>query len=112
MADKQISKETQGQFTESGFWNVMRKVGRKVAEPALKAYYAMMKPSCPAWARAVLIGALAYLILPIDAIPDVIPVVGFTDDLGVLLAALRTVASEIDEEVEAQAAAKAEAWFG
>ena len=66
----------------------------------------------PAWAKAIIIGALAYFIMPLDAIPDAIPVAGYSDDLGALSAALAMVAMYITEDVKAQARSKMEEWFG
>lgn len=65
----------------------------------------------PAWAKGVIVGALGYLIFPIDLIPDVIPGVGFTDDWGVLLGAIATVATHIKEEHKRAAAAQASRLF-
>ncbi len=55
--------------------------GKEVIRKALQLYYAMKRPDCPAWAKAVIIGALAYFIVPTDALPDFIPAIGYTDDL-------------------------------
>jgi uncharacterized membrane protein YkvA (DUF1232 family) len=55
---------------------------------------------------------LGYFISPIDAIPDVIPFVGYSDDLGVLVAAVATVSTYITDDVKAKAKAKLQDWFG
>jgi uncharacterized membrane protein YkvA (DUF1232 family) len=60
----------------------------------------------------VIYGALAYFVLPTDAIPDVIPVVGFSDDLGALAAAMGTVALYVDDNVKRLTAIKLREWFG
>ena len=86
--------------------------GKPVTEKTLQLFYATQSPDTPAWAKRVIYGALAYLILPIDAIPDYLPVVGFTDDLGVITAALTTVASYISPEIKAKSKAKMAQWFG
>jgi len=57
------------------------------------AAFAVADPATPAWAKAILGAAIAYVLCPIDAIPDAIPVIGWTDDIGVLGAALTGVAS-------------------
>ncbi|ABK50085.1 MULTISPECIES: YkvA family protein [Shewanella] len=104
------------QFTETGFWNKIklfgRQAGREVVERALWLYYAAQKPNTPKWAKSVIFGALAYFISPLDAIPDLTPLVGFTDDLGALAAALTMVMLYIDDEVKSQAADKLALWFG
>ena len=66
----------------------------------------------PAWAKASIIGALGYLISPIDLIPDVIPVVGFTDDAGVIAAVLLLIKAYIKDEHRARARAKIAEFFG
>jgi len=101
---------------EHGFWPKLRDhaltAGREVVEKALWLYYAARAPQTPAWARSVIYGALAYLILPADAIPDALPAIGFSDDLATLTAAVATVALFIDDAVREQAAAKLAGWFG
>ena len=66
----------------------------------------------PAWAKGVIYGALGYFIFPLDAIPDVVPVVGYADDLGVLTAALAMVAIHITPEIKEQGRQRLEQWFG
>ena len=60
----------------------------------------------------MIFGALAYFISPVDAIPDIIPMAGFTDDLGALAAAIGMVAMYITDDVKAQARQKWLTWFG
>jgi uncharacterized membrane protein YkvA (DUF1232 family) len=105
-----------GEFTDERFWDKVKHfalaAGREVIEKALWLYYAFQKPETPAWAKAVIAGALAYFILPVDAIPDAIPVVGYTDDLGALASALGMVAMHISADVKQQASQKLNDWFG
>ena len=65
------------------------------AEDLLAAYYCAFDRDTPLPVKATLVGALAYFVLPVDAIPDVLPVIGFTDDAAVLAAAINLVASHI-----------------
>ncbi len=65
------------------------------AEELLTAYYCALDRSTPVQVKATLIGAIAYFVLPFDAIPDMLPVLGFTDDAAVLAAAIKLVASAI-----------------
>jgi uncharacterized membrane protein YkvA (DUF1232 family) len=103
-------------FDDSSFWDKVthfaKKAGREVIEKALWLYYAAQRPETPVWAKSVIYGALAYFVLPVDAIPDMVPVVGFSDDLGALAAAIGSVAMYITDDVKEQARAKLEAWFG
>lgn len=67
------------------------------AEQALAAYYCSIDPTTPRHAKAILIGALAYFITPVDAIPDVIAGLGFTDDAAVFWAAWRSISTYVDD---------------
>ena len=104
------------EYSEDGFWkkvkNVFKKAGLKVTYAALTLYYSYQKKDTPVWAKSIIVGALGYFISPIDAIPDISPVVGYADDLGVLLAAVATVAAYIDNEVKQYAKDKLHTWFG
>ncbi|QYJ78606.1 YkvA family protein [Shewanella acanthi] len=104
------------EYTETGFWNKIKlfgkQAGRDVVERALWLYYAAQQPNTPAWAKSVILGALAYFISPIDAIPDLTPLVGFTDDLGALAAAITMVTLYIDDGVKTLAKEKLVLWFG
>ncbi len=79
------------------FWRKMRRIAARIpfAEDLLTAYYCAFDRSTPLQVKATLIGAIAYFILPVDAIPDVLPVIGFTDDAAVLATAIKLVASSI-----------------
>lgn len=111
MSQDQFSQE----YSESGFWEKVKKyaktAGESVLEPALKMYYAAADSDSPAWARTIMIGALGYFISPIDAIPDVVPLVGYSDDLGALAAALAATAAHIKEEHASKAKETLKQWF-
>ena len=62
--------------------------------------------------KTVVYGALAYFLIPLDAIPDAVFVIGYSDDLAVLSAALVTISLYVDVEVEQQADCKVREWFG
>ena len=97
-------------------WSTLKKVaastGRKTVYSALILFYCLKDPDTPKWAKGVIVGALGYLILPMDAIPDVIPGVGYGDDWGVLVTALGTVAAYIKDAHKAKAQAQVEKFFG
>lgn len=102
-------------FDDDSFWSKIRNfavtAGREVIEKALWLYYAAQSSNTPLWAKTTIYGALAYFIFPLDAIPDMVPVVGYTDDLGTLAAAVGTVSLYITSEVKAQAKKKLSDWF-
>jgi uncharacterized membrane protein YkvA (DUF1232 family) len=89
----------------------MKSAGKKVLTPALQLYYAAIDQDTPKWAKRAIYGALGYLIFPVDAIPDMIPMVGLTDDLTVLLAALATTVAYIKPEHKAKAQAQVSKWL-
>ena len=103
-------------YDEKSFWEkiaeLAKKLAKHVVEKALWLYYAAESEETPEKARFVAYGALGYLILPVDAIPDFIPTIGYTDDLGVLTVALLFIAFHITPEVKEQARKKMEDIFG
>ncbi len=68
------------------------------SEDALAAWYCARDPATPSRVRFILISAIAYFVLPLDAIPDIVPFLGFTDDAAVLAAAITSVAHEMKPE--------------
>jgi uncharacterized membrane protein YkvA (DUF1232 family) len=82
------------------FWSKFRRVVAQLpfAEDLLAAYYCAFDRQTPRHVQATLLGAIAYFILPFDVIPDMLPVLGFTDDAAVLATAIRLVASHITPE--------------
>ncbi|MSP89898.1 MAG: DUF1232 domain-containing protein [Alphaproteobacteria bacterium] len=104
--DKKRLEEDEG-TVRRGFWRKVRAtLGRApFIFDALAAFHAATDPLTPLHVKAVLLGALAYFVLPIDAIPDFIAGLGYTDDAAVLLAAIKTVSGHITGEHRARAAA-------
>ena len=80
-----------------GFWKTFRRAVRFIplSEELIAGYYCALDPATPPRVRAVLLGALAYFVLPLDAIPDLLAGIGFTDDLTVLVATLALVRAHI-----------------
>lgn len=103
-------------YSEKGFFEkivqVAKLAGITVIYAGLLLYYASFNPKIPAKVKAIIIGALGYFIFPLDVISDFIPAVGYVDDLGILVAALVTVAVYIDDEVKQKAKDKLSDWFG
>jgi len=83
-----------------GFWRKLARHADKVPflDEALAGYYCAVDRRTPLAAKAVLMAALAYFVLPGDLVPDLIPALGFTDDAAVIYAALRAVGSQITGE--------------
>jgi uncharacterized membrane protein YkvA (DUF1232 family) len=87
------------------FWAKFKRVVAQLpfAEDLLAAYYCAFDKKTPRHVQATLLGAIAYFILPFDFIPDMMPVLGFTDDAAVLATAIRLVASHITPDHRAAA---------
>ena len=90
-----------------GFWDKVKRVGRTIpfGEDLVAAYYCALDPAMPNRVKWVLIGALAYFVVPFDGIADFLPLLGFTDDAAVIAAAIAQVAGSINEEHRAKARA-------
>ena len=88
-----------------GFWPKVRRVARRLPflDQLLAAYYCTLDPKTPIQVKAVLMGALAYFVLPVDVIPDFIAGFGYTDDATVLYAAIRSVGKYIRDDHRARA---------
>lgn len=82
------------------FWAKLKRLATRLpfAEDLLAAYYCAFDRETPRHVQASLLGAIAYFVLPLDFMPDMLPVLGFTDDAAVLATAIRMVASHIRPE--------------
>lgn len=80
-----------------GFWPKIRRTAARIpfADQVLSVWYAARDPETPTAAKGIMLGALAYFVLPTDAIPDLFAVVGFTDDAAVFAALLATLGANI-----------------
>jgi uncharacterized membrane protein YkvA (DUF1232 family) len=90
------------------FWSKLKKVASQLPfiEDLLAAYYCAFDKQTPRHVQVALLGAIAYFILPFDFIPDMMPVLGFTDDAAILATVIRLVAGNItDDHREAARAA-------
>lgn len=83
-----------------GFWPKLKRVAARLpfAEDLLAAYYAAFDHQTPLQVKAALLGALAYFVLPVDVMPDILPLLGYTDDALVLVTVLRMVSGNIRDE--------------
>lgn len=102
-------------FTQSDFVDKIAKIakraGAKLVYAALILYYTLQSDKVSAANKAMIIGALGYMISPLDVIPDAIPIAGLSDDLAVLLFVLRKVWTDIDPEIQERARERLSKWF-
>ena len=105
----------QESYSEEGFWDKVKTFAQKLGSTglyyALVLYYMTLDDKVPLQQKAIIMGALGYLILPLDVIPDAFLGVGFSDDIGVMLTALRAVKDNITVEHLESAERKLKEWF-
>ena len=94
---------------------ILRKVlitaGRTLALPALEAFEILIEPSIPSQVRMSMLAALTYLIMPMDLVPDLVPIAGFSDDLVALTAVISLWSSHITPEIRIKARRKLDKWI-
>ena len=103
ITEKELQKYEQ-HYNDSSFLDKVSKYGKLIGITALykavQLWFVLQKPDVPAGTKAVIMGALGYLIAPLDFLPDLLPVLGYTDDIVAITFALIKVQGYIDEEVE------------
>ena len=104
------NKFSQSEFAEK-IARIAKRAGAKLVYAALILYYTLQSDKVSKADKAIIIGALGYMISPLDVIPDAIPIAGLTDDLAVLLYVLKKVWTGIDPEIMEQAKGKLSRWF-
>ena len=84
-------------IVDERLWEKLERIGKKISfAKDIKALYNYMKdPVVPWYRKSIVVGALVYFISPVDAIPDLAPLVGYLDDLGVIMAVLKFMGSEL-----------------
>lgn len=102
-------------YSEKSLWKKIKKfskqAGVKVIYAVLLLYYAMMDSSVNIKSKLLIVASLGYFILPADAIFDLTPIIGYSDDLGVLIFALNQISSMLTAEVKENARKKIADWF-
>ena len=102
-------------YTSSGFLDkisrIAKRAGAKLVYVALVLYYTLQSGNVSLKDKAIIIGALGYLISPLDVIPDAIPIAGLGDDLAVLLYVMNKVLGEVPDDVRTKAHDKLSKWF-
>lgn len=97
LAEEEARARRDEDTVQHGFWPKVRRVVVRLpfAEDLLAGYYCAFDRETPRHVQIALMGALAYFVLPFDAIPDVLPLIGFTEDAAVLATVIRLVATHI-----------------
>ena len=107
---KYASTFSQTDFVEK-IARIAKRAGAKLVYAALILYYTLQSDKISAANKAMIIGALGYMISPLDVVPDAIPIMGLSDDLAVLLFVLKKVWTDIDPEIQEKAKARLTKWF-
>lgn len=108
--NKYKEKFTKNDFIEK-IQHIAKRAGAKLVYAALILYYSIDSDKVSFKEKAIIIGALGYLITPLDIMPDAIPLAGLSDDLGVLIYVLRKVWDYVDDEAKQKAKDKLSQWF-
>lgn len=110
-----MNNEYSKYYTEESLWEKIKKfskaAGAKVIYAVLLLYYAMKDSNVSLKTKVFIAASLGYFILPADAIFDLTPVIGYSDDLGVLIFALKQISSAITPAVKENARKKINEWF-
>lgn len=103
-------------FSESKFWDKLKKeavkAGATVIYIALMLYYVLVSRRVSLRDKALIVGALGYLILPTDLIPDLLPAIGYSDDLTALVTVFNVVKHNIDDDIRQRAQSKVRELLG
>ena len=90
---------------------IAKSAGSKLVYAALILYYTLQSDKVSTTNKAMIIGALGYLISPLDVVPDAIPIAGLADDLGVLVFVLKKVWTDVDPDIQVKARQRLSKWF-
>lgn len=108
--DEKTLNEYEEKYSEESLWDKVKEnaksIGAGLIYKAFQLYYVTQNPACPLKVKATILGALGYLISPIDFIPDLIPVVGYTDDAAAIAVAITVAQMYIDDDVKFKAKQK------
>ena len=104
------NKFSQSEFVEK-VSRIAKRAGSKLVYAALILDYTLQSDKVSTANKAMIIGALGYMISPLDVVPDAIPIVGLTDDLTVLLYVLKKVWTDVDPEIQGKAKERLSKWF-
>jgi uncharacterized membrane protein YkvA (DUF1232 family) len=103
-------------FSEKVFWSKIRNIaklaGIKIVYSALLLYYTFKEGNITTRTKLIITGTLGYLLFPVDLVPDGLPMVGFADDVMIVLIAINHIAKDITPEIQEKAKKKLTDWFG
>jgi len=112
LKDEKYAKVYSAQKLFDKIFKYAKKAGIKVIYLALLLFFTLQQSTTPGWAKSIIIGALGYLIFPLDIIPDIVPLAGFSDDFTALVSAIVAVALFVTEDTKLKAKEKLHIWFG
>lgn len=102
-------------YSDNNLWSKIssaaKRIGYEMTYYLLVLYYTMLSPNVSIKNKAVICGALGYFILPADLMPDIIPILGFTDDLAAIKLAYDSIKVSVTPDIEVKARTKAGQWF-
>lgn len=105
-----------GSYSEDGLWSKitgnLKKVGANLIYEVLQLFYVAQNPNVPMKIRAAMVAPLGYFISPVDLIPDITPIVGYSDDTAVIAMAIAFAHAYITDEIRQKAQDKLRAFFG
>ena len=109
------NEKFKNEFSNRSFWAKLKSnlsgLSNSTIEMSLTLYYAFRDDDTPTWAKSVIAGALGYFIFPLDAVPDLLPMLGYSDDIMVLTAAIATIGFNIKDRHKEKAKATIKNWF-
>ena len=102
-------------YSETSFWDKIKKfsgkAGKSIIKKVLVLFYSAIDKDTPTWAKGVIYAALWYFILPLDGIPDIMPLFGFSDDLVAIVSAMTMIHAHIKPTHIEVADEKIKVWF-
>jgi uncharacterized membrane protein YkvA (DUF1232 family) len=103
-------------YSDEGLMGKLKRVARKLGKPVLNQiltlFYCLKDPKTPEGIKLMIIAALGYFIFPIDAIPDLIPGLGYSDDIAIIAVVLHRISAHVTEEHKEKARETTAGWLG
>jgi uncharacterized membrane protein YkvA (DUF1232 family) len=116
MDSEKVIQSMDNHYSDNRFWSKLKKFGKQAGKKtvyySLLLFYTARDPEVPKSSKMIIVGALSYLIFPVDLIPDFIPAVGLVDDASVIAAAVFKIIQHIDDDVKNKAKQQLVKFFG